>query len=84
MPHELFHSVIVFTPNAKLKTKMPHNVGYLNNMLAYIKSFKEAVFDNQKVTEINSLIQNIRSDQGRKTDKHHVQYLKERKGNLAV
>tara|TARA_R110000737_G_C14623611_1_gene494122 strand:- start:436 stop:1452 length:1017 start_codon:yes stop_codon:yes gene_type:complete len=77
MPHELFHSVVVFTANAQLKTKLPENVGYLKEMMVYIKSFNENMFDNQEVTQIISFIENIKLAQGKKTDKQHVEYLKE-------
>lgn len=43
MPHEQLHSVVVFTANGKLQTKIPNNVGYLKEMLVYIKSFNKVV-----------------------------------------
>jgi len=85
IPHELFHSVVVFTPNAELKTKMPNNVGHLKEMMAYIKSFNEEVSDNQTKLEITNLIQSIKLKQGRKTNKQHVKYLQEKhKGNVVI
>jgi len=77
MPHEQFHSVVVFTSNAELKTKMPNNVGHLKGMMLYIKSFDEEVSDNQTKLEIISLVQSIKLKQGRTTNKQHVKYLKE-------
>ncbi|WNC68022.1 nuclease-related domain-containing protein [Thalassotalea nanhaiensis] len=85
MPHEKFHSVVVFTPNAELKTKMPNNVGYLKEMLVYIKSFDQEALDNKNKLEILDLVKSIKLDQGRKTNKEHVKYLKEEhKGNAAI
>jgi len=85
MPHEQFHSVVVFTPNAELKTKMPNNVGYLKEMMLYIKCFVEEVSDNKAKLEIINLVQSIKLKQGRKTNIQHVKYLKEEhKGNAAI
>lgn len=85
MPHERFHSVVVFTSNAELKTKMPNNVGHLKEMMVYIKSFKEEVFDNNTKLEVINLVQSIKLKQGRKTNKQHVKYLKEEhKGNTVI
>jgi len=85
IPHELFHSVVIFTPNSALKTKMPNNVGHLKEMMLYIKSFNEEVSDNQTKLEIINLVENIKLKQGRATNKQHVKYLKEEhKGNVAI
>lgn len=82
MPHEKFHSVVIFTSNAELKTKMPDHVGHLKEMMGYIKSFNKEVFDNNTKLEVINLVQSIKLKQGRKTNKQHVKYLKEEhKGN---
>jgi len=79
MPHELFHSVVIFTPNAELKTKMPDNVGYLDDIMKYIQSFKQEFIDYKLKLQLLKLIDVIRFKQGRGTDKLHVEYLKETK-----
>lgn len=85
MRHEVFHSVVVFTSNAELKTKMPNNVGHLKEMMVYIKSFNDDVFDNQTKLEIKNLVESIKLKQGRATNKQHVKYLKEEhKGNTVI
>jgi len=84
IPHELFHSVVVFTTNSELKTKMPNNVGYLKEMMLYIKSFDKEVSDNQTKLEIINLVQSIKLKQGRATNKRHVKYLKEEHNGNAV
>jgi len=85
IPYELFHSVVVFTPNSELKTKMPNNVGYLKEMMLYIKSFDKEASDNQTKLEIINLVQSIKLKQGRTTNKRHVKYLKEEhKGNAVT
>lgn len=80
MPYELFHSVIVFTPNAELKTKMPKNVGYLEEMMAYIKSFEQEKINHKLKLRVLTLIDAIKLEKGRKTNKQHVKYLKEEHG----
>ena len=80
MPHELFHSVIVFTPNAELKTKMLKNVGYLEEMMAYIKSFEQEKINHKLKLRVLTLIDAIKLEKGRKTNKQHVKYLKEEHG----
>jgi hypothetical protein len=85
MPHERFHSVVVFTSNAELKTKMPNNVGHLKEMMLHIKSFNEEVLDNNTKSEVINLVLSMKLKQGRKTNKQHVKYLKEEhKGNAAI
>lgn len=85
IPHELFHSVVVFTPNSELKTKMPTNVGHLKEMMLYIKSFNEEVFDNNTKLEIINFVQSVKLKQGRKANKQHVKYLKEEhKGSVTI
>lgn len=76
LPHELFHSIVVFTNNAELKTNMPNNVGHFYDMLAYIKSFNDEIIDHKLKLRILKLIDIIRLAEGRKTNRQHVQYLK--------
>jgi len=76
LPHEIFYSVIVFTPNAELKTAMPENVGHRDEMLAYIKSFEQEVIAYKLKLRVAKLIDVIRLKQGYETNKKHVAYLK--------
>lgn len=57
---------------------MPNNVGYLKEMLIYIKSFNEKVSDNQAKLDIINLVQSLKLKQGRKTNKQHLKYLESR------
>lgn len=75
MPHEQFHSVVIFTSKAELKTKMPNNVGYLKEMMVYINSFNQEVFDHKMKLRILKLLEVIKLDQSRKTNKQHIKYL---------
>lgn len=77
---ELFHSVIIFTPNAELKTNMPQNVGHLKGMIAFIMSFKASLIKPNEQLEIEKIINNISLKRGLKTNKDHVRYLKSKHG----
>lgn len=81
MGHEQIFSVVVFTPMAALKTKMPINVGYLDDMLGYIKSVTVEMFDNAMKQDILELIEEIKLTQRRKTNKMHINYLNEKHKN---
>ena len=81
LPHDVFHSMVVFTSNAELKTKMPDNVGYLKDMMSYIKAFNEEIIDYKLKLRVLKLIDVIKLKQGRKTNKQHVDYLNETKRN---
>ena len=76
----LFHSVIIFTPNAEFKTNMPSNVGHLKEMTAFIKSFKASLIEHKEQLEIKESISNISLNRGYKTNKDHVSYLKSKHG----
>jgi len=80
LPSELFHSVIIFTPNAELKTNMPPNVGDLKSMIAFINSFKTTLITTNEQIEIKDCINNISLKRGLKTNKEHVSYLKSKHG----
>lgn len=75
LPHELFHSVIVFTRNAELKTKLPDNVGHLDEMMSYIKAFSEEIVTYKLKLRVIKHIEVVKLKQGRKTNRQHVEYL---------
>tara|TARA_R110000737_G_C14624499_1_gene494347 strand:+ start:21397 stop:22347 length:951 start_codon:yes stop_codon:yes gene_type:complete len=77
---DVFHSVIIFTPNAELKTNMPSNVGHLKEMIPFIKSFKTNLIEHKEQLEIKESISNISLNRGYKTNKDHVSYLKSKHG----
>ncbi len=81
MPHEKFHSLVIFTKNADLKTKMPENVGHLKNALFFIKRFDQKVFETSATTEIISFIESCRLTENNTTDKNHIEYLREKHSN---
>jgi restriction system protein len=76
LPAKLFHSVVIFTRNAELKTDMPSNVGHLKEMVGFIKSFKSSLIDLKTQLSIEKQIGNLSLNRGFKTNKAHVSYLK--------
>lgn len=81
LPHELFHSVIVFTRNAELKTKLPDNVGHLDEMVRYIKAFSEETVTYKLKLRVIKHIEVEKLKQGRKTNKQHVEYLNKKQSD---
>ncbi|MDX2370847.1 MAG: nuclease-related domain-containing protein [Colwellia sp.] len=80
LSHGLFHSIIIFTSNAELKTNMPANVGHLKGMVAFIMSFKTGLIKPNEQLQIEERINNICLQRGFKTNKDHVSYLKSKHG----
>lgn len=78
LPHELFHSVVIFTANAELKTKLPDNVGHLDEMVSYIKAFSEEVISYKLKVKVVKHVDVVKLKQGRKTNKQHIDYLNEK------
>ena len=78
LPHEYFKSVVVFTSKAELKTRMPENVGHLDEMMNYILSFNEPVLTEISKTEVSVLIDKIKLESSYTTNSDHVDYLKEK------
>ncbi len=77
-PHEYFQSVVVFTSKAELKTRMPENVGHLDEMLDYIMTFDKTVLTEISKTEVSSLIEKIKLASDQTTNRDHVEYLNEK------
>jgi hypothetical protein len=82
LPRRKFHSVIVFTMNATIKTAMPENVMYTNKLRGYIRSFEPNEIEEsdldplaQKLQE--AILANSRKNIGR--HKRHIKSIKKRK-----
>lgn len=56
-----FHSIIVFTPNAKLKTKTTTQVVYPNQLIKIIKQYKAERIEPKVLKELTSRLNNHRS-----------------------
>ncbi len=76
---QYLHSVIVFTPRSEFKTEMPENVFRGKAWLKYVKSFNEEVISPMKQKRIRCRIEKEVLEQSWKTDRQHVEYLKQKK-----
>ncbi|EOR05708.1 nuclease-related domain-containing protein [Acinetobacter genomosp. 15BJ] len=76
---QYLHSVIVFTPRSEFKTEMPENVFRGKAWLKYVKSFNEEVISPMKQKRIRYRIEKEVLEPSWKTDRQHVEYLKQKK-----
>ncbi|ENW83410.1 hypothetical protein F908_01167 [Acinetobacter sp. NIPH 284] len=75
------HSVIVFTPRSEFKTEMPENVFRGKAWINYVKSFNEEVISSMKQKRIHYRIEKEILESSWKTDRQHVEYLKQKSKN---
>lgn len=83
LPPTRFHSLVVFTGDAKFKTAMPANVCTLQDFDSYIRSFGETELSQQDVDALCRKIERNRLASTRATRKSHVADLKRRHGAKA-
>ena len=76
---QYLHSVIVFTPRSEFKTEMPANVFRGKAWLKYVKSFNDEVISPMKQKRIRYRIEKEVLEPSWKTDRQHVEYLKQKK-----
>ena len=81
LPENSFKSVIVFTGDGELKTKMPENVIYSNNLRSYIKKFDDDMISLNRVFFIVGKLEYFRKEISDKTDKEHTEYLRKKFGS---
>lgn len=73
------HSVVIFTGDCTFKTDMPANVIPPRKYLPYIHSFENMIFTESEVSKYLHIIESNRLEVSRKTDKLHVNNLKQSK-----
>lgn len=76
---EHIHSVIVFTERSEFKTVMPENVCRGKSWLNYIKGFNQEVISPMKQKRVHYRIEKEVLEPSWKTDRQHVEYLKQKK-----
>lgn len=76
LPSNTVFSLVVFVGDAVLKSQMPDNVKKGIDYIGFIKSKKESFFDDDKVEEIVSLIEQGRLSRSLKTNREHVKYVR--------
>ncbi|MDO8142565.1 MAG: nuclease-related domain-containing protein [Candidatus Brocadiales bacterium] len=80
IPENKFHSIIMFTGNCELKTKMPENV-FIKGYIKYIKSKTEKILTDKEVSTIAEGIKAYQLPKTFKTRREHIQYVKSIKEN---
>lgn len=73
------HSVIVFMPESEFKTAMPSNVFRGAAWTDYVKGFQDAVIPAMKLKRIQLRIEKEVLEKSWKTNRLHVENLKQRK-----
>ncbi len=71
-----FFSVVIFTGNAKLKTKLPENITDKYSYIEYIKSKNDQIIDDENIEKFIETIEKKRLPRSLKTDIEHIRYLK--------
>lgn len=78
LPSSAFISVIAFVGECEFKTPMPENVFRGISYSRYIKSFNEERLNSLQIRQTLSKLQRKRLEESFKTDRAHVENLKER------
>ena len=76
---EYLHSLVVFMPDCEFKTEMPTNVFKGTKWTYYVETFKEPVISEIKLKRIQRRIEKEVLDKSWKTNREHVEYLKNNK-----
>ena len=78
VPEYKIHNVVVFVGDATMEREMPANVLFGGrDLIDYIKSKRQVVFDERQVHSIVQLIEKNRLERGRKTNRAHLRYLRQ-------
>lgn len=75
---EYLHSVIVFMPDCEFKTSLPNNVFKGSAWVEYVKGFRHEVISPMKLKRIQLRIEKELLDKSWKTNRQHVENLKQR------
>jgi Nuclease-related domain len=76
---EYLHSIVVFMPDCEFKTAMPANIFRGAAWVDYVKNFKEDVIPAMKLKRIQLRIEKEVLDKSWKTNRMHVENLKQHK-----
>lgn len=77
----LIHSVVVFMPDCEFKTEMPKNVFQGAVWTDYVKAFKDETISSTKLKQIQLHIEKEILEKSWKTNRQHVQNLKNKSVN---
>lgn len=77
LPKEAVHSVVIFTARAEFKTAMPANVGYVNDVIKFIKNHDQVCFTELKRIELAHQLATKKLQPGIKTHVAHIKHVNE-------
>ena len=78
---ELIHSIVVFMPDCEFKTEMPKNVFRGAGWTDYVKTFENEMIPSTKLKRIQLRIEKEILEKSWKTDRQHIQNLKNKSVN---
>ena len=81
--HNKIHSIVMFIGDAELKTEFPPNV-LTGGLAAYVKNFKEVVFDESEIKKIAEILAAKKDGQNILSSYKHVKDVKNRYQNSTV
>jgi len=75
LPNEAFKSIIVFTGEAKLKSDKIRNIVQKDELVKYIKQFKEVILSDLDITKAIGRLEFDRKEPCEETDAAHIEYV---------
>jgi restriction system protein len=78
LPAEAFHSIVVFTGDAELKTNLGPEVVRLQNLIALLEAERLLQFDERKMTYVVGRIEMKRMRRSLETDEYHLNSVQRR------
>ncbi len=79
-PDNHFHSVVVFTGDAKFKTDLGSDVVQLAGLIPFLSAERPVLFDERKMASVIGRIEMKRERRSVETDEYHINQLRNRHG----
>ena len=76
LPENHFHSVVVFTGDAKFKSDLGGNVVKVSDLVQFLAAERPVVFDERKMAYIVGRIEMKRERRSLETDEYHINHLR--------
>lgn len=83
-PDNHFHSVVVFTGDAKFKTDLGSDVIQLAGLIPFLSAERPVLFDERKMASVIGRIEMKRERRSVETDEYHINNLRNRHGNQTL
>lgn len=82
LPPDVIRSVVVFTGDAHFKTSRPEGVFHMDELIGYIRSFREERMSENRMQFSVGRLECVRRMISRRTDVEHMRYLESKFGSL--